>query len=146
MPDRSCPSPGSRARPGRTRKESFHKSFASAVPQDESDELFEKFTIPSPAKPLFQAGLANFTPKSEAAVDTKAARGPLLLIAGGKDRTVPQATVESANKIQLKNNKGVTEFKAFADRGHSLGADHGWHEIADTALEFLTRKGFGPAS
>jgi hypothetical protein len=38
--------------------------------------------ISAPARPLFRAGFANFAPRSEATVDTRRERGPLLLIAG----------------------------------------------------------------
>ena len=109
----------------------------------ESDEIFEAYTIPGPGRPLFQAGLANFTPKSVASVDTKRQRGPLLLIGGALDRTVPAATVRAAYKIQAKG-PGVTELKVFPDRAHSMASDHGWTEIAETALTFLAAKGLGP--
>ena len=127
-------------------QDSFASAFASAVPREESDRLFDAFVIPSPAKPLFQAGLANFVPGSEAAVDTRAERGPLLMIAAGEDRTVPQSTVKAAYEIQRKRNAGVTEFLAFPGRGHSYGADSGWREIADAALDFLTRNGIVAAA
>src|SRR4051794_29189867 len=107
--------------------DSYFKSFANAVPRAESDEIFEAYTIPGPGRPLFQAGLANFTPKSPASVDTKRERGPLLLIGGGLDRTVPAATVRAAYKIQAKG-PGITELKVFPGRGHSMPADHGWAE------------------
>ncbi|MGK8525245.1 alpha/beta hydrolase [Nocardia asteroides] len=116
--------------------DSYHRAFANAVPRAESDQLFEQFAIPAPARPLFQAGVANFVPRSEAAVRTRGERGPLLMIAGGLDRTVPEATVRSAYRIQRRNS-AVTELVAFADRGHSMPADHGWRAVADTALRFL---------
>lgn len=127
-------------------KESYHASFANAVPREESDEIFEKYTIPGPGLPLFQAGLANFVPHSEAAVDLRHERGPLLLIGGGKDRTVPASTVRAAYKLQSKKNSGITEFQVFPDRGHSYPADHGWRELADAALAFLDKHGIGPTS
>jgi len=70
-------------------------------------------------------------------------RGPLLLIAGGRDRTVPEATVRAAYRIQ-ERNAGVTELATFPDRGHSMGADSGWAEVAGTALDFLSRHGVAP--
>lgn len=121
--------------------ESFHRAFANAVPREESDRLFEQFVIPSPAKPLFQAGLANLVPRSEASVDTRAQRGPLLLVAGGEDRTVPESSVRAAYEIQKKHNTGVTELTTFPGRSHSYGADSGWRDVADAALEFLSRHG-----
>jgi non-heme chloroperoxidase len=125
--------------------DSFATAFANAVPRAESDQLLAAYGIPSPARPLFQAGLANLTPHSEASVDTERERGPLLLIAGGRDRTVPEATVRAAYEIQ-RRNPGVTELQTFPDRGHSMGADSGWAEIAGTALDFLSRNGVGTPS
>jgi pimeloyl-ACP methyl ester carboxylesterase len=125
--------------------DSFARAFANAVPRAESDQLLATYGIPSPARPLFQAGLANLTPRSEASVDTTRERGPLLLIAGGRDRTVPESTVQAAYRIQ-RRNAGVTELRTFPDRGHSMGADSGWAEIAGTALDFLSRNGVGTPS
>jgi non-heme chloroperoxidase len=137
--------PGLRSRTWSHSPDSFAKAFANAVPRAESDQLLATYGIPSPARPLFQAGLANLTPHSEASVDTERERGPLLLIAGGRDRTVPEATVRAAYQIQ-RRNPGVTELQTFPDRGHSMGADSGWAEIAGTALDFLSRNGVGTPS
>jgi non-heme chloroperoxidase len=137
------------SRPGLRKKtwshtpDSFARSFANGVPREESDRLFAAYGMPSPARPLFQAGLATFTAHSEAAVDTSHERGPLLLLAGGLDRTVPEASVRAAFKIQSRRNPGITELKVFPDRGHSMGADSGWKEIAETSLDFLSRYGVG---
>jgi alpha-beta hydrolase superfamily lysophospholipase len=122
--------------------DTFARAFANAVPRAESDQLLATHGIPSPARPLFQASAANFVPRSEAAVDTKRERGPLLLLAAGQDRTVPEATVRAAHRIQ-RRNAGVTELHTFPDRGHSMGADSGWAEVAHTALDFLARHGVG---
>jgi non-heme chloroperoxidase len=137
--------PGLRTKTWAHTPDSFARSFANAVPRAEADQLLATYGIPSPARPLFQAGLANLTPHSEASVDTRRERGPLLLIAGGLDRTVPEATTKAAYTIQQRN-PGVTELRTFPDRGHSMGADSGWPEIADTALDFLSRHGVGTPS
>jgi pimeloyl-ACP methyl ester carboxylesterase len=134
--------PGLRGKTWSHTPDSFARAFANAVPRAESDRLLAAYGIPSPARPLFQAGLANLAPHTEASVDTRAERGPLLLLAGGRDRTVPEATVKAAFRIQ-RRNPGVTELHTFPDRGHSMGADAGWAEVAATALEFLTRHGVG---
>jgi non-heme chloroperoxidase len=125
--------------------DSFARAFANAVPRAESDRLLAEHGIPSPVKPLFQAGLANVVPHSEAAGDTKATRGPLLMIAGGLDRTVPESSVRAAFRIQSRN-PGTTELLVLPDRGHSLGADRGWREVAESSLAFLARHGIGTSS
>jgi pimeloyl-ACP methyl ester carboxylesterase len=134
--------PGLRKKTWSHTPDTFARSFANAVPRAESDRLLAAHGIPSPARPLFQAGVANFSLRSEASVDTRRERGPLLLLAAGRDRTVPEASVQAAYRIQ-RRNPGVTELHTFPDRGHSMGADSGWAEVAHTALEFLARHGAG---
>jgi non-heme chloroperoxidase len=121
-------------------RDSFAKAFANGVPREEAEELYERYAIESSARPLFQAGTANLVPRSPVAVDIRAQRGPLLIIAAGQDRTVPEATAKAAYR-KLRRGPGVTEFTTFPDRGHSLGVDSGWREVADTALDFLDRHG-----
>jgi non-heme chloroperoxidase len=121
--------------------DSYAKNFANGVSREESDQLYDRFAIPAPCRPLFQAGLANVTPRSQAAVDTRAQRGPLLFIAGSVDRTVPASTVQAAYGIQRGHNSGVTEIVVLDKRGHSLPADSTWRSAADAALEFLRRNG-----
>jgi non-heme chloroperoxidase len=116
--------------------DSYHRAFANGVSRAESDQLFADYAIPAPGRPLFQAGLANVVPRSEAKVDTRSERGPLLMFAGGLDRTVPEATVRSAYRIQ-RRNPGVTELVVLPDRSHSMPADHGWRELGEKSLEFL---------
>ena len=92
---------------------------------------------------MFQAALANATPKKRAAtaVDTrKADRAPLLIVSGGKDRTIPDSVSRAAYKMYGKS-AAVTEFRQFPDRGHSLTVDSGWSEVAQAALDWLTKQG-----
>ena len=119
--------------------EQFRYGFANAVSEDEAKQLYDEFAVPAPGAPLFQAAIANFNPWTEAKVDTKNPdRGPLLLISGEKDHTVPWAITNASYKRQ-KHNQGVTEVVEIKDRGHALTVDSGWREVADTALEFIKR-------
>ena len=69
----------------------FRYSFGNTLTEEESDALFEKWTIPGPGRPLFEDATANFVKDSPAAVDSHhAIRGPLLLLSGTEDHTVPQ--------------------------------------------------------
>lgn len=118
-------------------REQFRYGFGNAIPHAESDELYERWTIPSPAKPLFEAAFANFSPNSPAKVDTKnPSRGPLLLTAGGKDHTVPVAITRSTLK-QYRDSPAVTDYEEFPDRGHTLALDSGWRNVADSVLSWL---------
>jgi pimeloyl-ACP methyl ester carboxylesterase len=115
----------------------FRFGFGNELTEDESDALFEEWAIPSPARPLFQAAVANFSVHSQAKVDTgNETRGPLLLISGKQDHTVPDVSTRSTLK-QYRDSTAVTELKQFEGRGHSLTIDHGWREVADATLEWL---------
>jgi non-heme chloroperoxidase len=119
--------------------EQFRYGFANAVSEDEARQLYDAFAVPAPGAPLVQAATANFNPWTEAKVDKKnPERGPLLIISGEKDHTVPWAIANASFKKQ-KKNKGVTEIVEISGRGHALTIDSGWREVADTALEFVRR-------
>ncbi|MBM9510309.1 alpha/beta hydrolase [Actinacidiphila acididurans] len=123
--------------------EQFRFAFGNALTEEESDALYERWTIPAPGKPLFEAAAANFNPHSPAKVDTaNVGRGPLLLMSGGKDHTVPE-TVTRATLKQYRHSEAVTDFMTFPDRGHSLTIDGGWREVADEALAWLRRQSLG---
>jgi non-heme chloroperoxidase len=119
--------------------EQFRYAFANAVSEDEAKELYETFAVPASGAPLFQAATANLNPWTEAKVDTKNAdRGPMLIISGEKDHTVPWAIANASYKKQ-ERNEGVTEIVEIPNRGHALTIDSGWREVADTALAFVQR-------
>src|SRR2546426_10029120 len=117
----------------------FRFAFANAVSDDEAKELYETFAVPASGAPLFQAATANLNPWTEAKVDSENPdRGPLLIISGEKDHTVPWAIANASYKKQ-KRNEGVTEIVEIPNRGHALTIDSGWREVADTALAFIQR-------
>ena len=106
--------------------EQFRFAFANAVSEDEAKELYKTFAVPASGAPLFQAAAANLNPWTEAKVDTKNPdRGPLLIISGEKDHTVPPA-IANASYNQQKHNKVVTEIFEMTGRGHALVIDNGW--------------------
>jgi pimeloyl-ACP methyl ester carboxylesterase len=117
----------------------FRYAFANAVSEDEAKDLYQKFAVPAPGAPLFQAAAANLNPWTEAKVDTKNPdRGPLLIISGEKDHVVPWAIANASFKRQ-KRNPGLTEIAEIPGRGHALTIDSGWLEVADKALAFVQR-------
>lgn len=119
--------------------EQFRYAFANAVSEEEARRLHDTYAVPAPGAPLFQAATANFNPWTEAKVDIdNPDRGPLLVVSGEKDHTVPHAISAAAYKRQL-HNPGLTEFTEIPDRGHSLTIDHGWRDVAETALAFVQR-------
>jgi pimeloyl-ACP methyl ester carboxylesterase len=117
----------------------FRYAFANAVSEDEAKQLYETFAVPASGLPLFQAAAANLNPWTEAKVDTgNPDRGPLLVISGEKDHTVPWAIANASFK-QQEHNAGVTEIAEMKGRGHALTIDSGWREVAETALAFVQR-------
>jgi len=119
--------------------EQFRYGFANAVSEAEAKELYDKYAVPGAGAPLFQAAAANINPWTEAKVDTEnPERGPLLIISGEKDHTVPRAIAHASFKRQ-ERNANVTEFLEIPDRGHALVIDHGCSEVADKAFEFIKR-------
>jgi pimeloyl-ACP methyl ester carboxylesterase len=119
--------------------EQFRYSFANAVDEDQARRLYDTFAVPAPGAPLWQAAAANFNPRTEDKVDTKnPERGPMLVVSGEQDHTVPHVLANAAYQHQLKN-PGVTEFAEIPGRGHSLTIDDGWREVAETALSFVRR-------
>jgi pimeloyl-ACP methyl ester carboxylesterase len=119
--------------------EQFRYAFANAVSEEEARELYDTYAVPAPGAPLFQAATANLNPWTEAKVNTRnPERGPLLIISGERDHTVPWAIANASFKRQ-KNNAGVTEIVEIPGRGHALTVDSGWREVADTALNFVKR-------
>jgi non-heme chloroperoxidase len=119
--------------------EQFRYGFANALDEDEAKSLYDEFAVPGSGEPIFQAAAANLNPWTEAKVDTKNPdRGPLLIISGERDHTVPWAVANASYKLE-KHNPGVTEIVEMKGRGHSLTIDNGWGEVADTALAFVQR-------
>jgi pimeloyl-ACP methyl ester carboxylesterase len=119
----------------------FRFGFTNAVPEQEAMDLYAKYAMPAPGRPLFQAATATFNPKSATKVNVaNASRGPLLLISGAEDNTVPPVLVKSTLKAYRKS-PAVTELKEFPSRGHSLTIDSGWRELAEYILTWLKAKG-----
>ncbi len=129
--------PGNKKRAVTLTRKQFRYGFGNELTETESGELFDRYAIPGPGRPLFEASAANFKKSSPAAVDTrKPDRGPLLITGGGKDHTVPEVVARAA--YQLYSGSGaVTDYHAFPGRGHSLVLDHGWREVADYTLAWL---------
>ncbi len=119
--------------------EQFRYSFGNAISETESDDLHERWAIPAPGRPLFEAAAANFSLHSPDKVQTRNEdRGPLLLVMGGQDHTVPEAITKSTLK-QYRHSDAVTDLEEFPDRGHSLTIDAGWAAVAEASLAWLTK-------
>ncbi|GAA4004387.1 alpha/beta fold hydrolase [Deinococcus rubellus] len=124
----------------------FKFSFGNALEQSESDALFERWTIPSPARPLFEVAVANFNPHAESKVNThNDGRGPLLLISGTADHTAPDVATRAAFRL-YRDSLAVTNLETFEGRGHALVIDHGWQDVAERVLSWLEEQHLRPSS
>jgi non-heme chloroperoxidase len=120
--------------------EQFKFGWANNLSDEEAQHLYDSFHVPASAVPLFQAAVANFNPfGGQTGVDTKSEnRGPVLIIAGANDNTVPLSITRASYKLESANTD-VTEIEEIPGRGHSLVIDNGWEQVADRALEFVKR-------
>jgi pimeloyl-ACP methyl ester carboxylesterase len=131
--------PANRGRAVTLSLDQFTYGWANALSEDEANQLHETFHVAAAGAPLFQAAFANLNPNTEAKVDSRNPdRGPLLIISGEKDHTVPWAIANASFKKQQRN-AGVTEIEEIPNRGHALTIDSGWRQVADTALAFVKR-------
>jgi pimeloyl-ACP methyl ester carboxylesterase len=131
--------PGNRNRAVTLSYDEFRYGWANALPETEAKQLYETYHVAAPGAPLFQAASANLNPWTEVKVDTQnPARGPLLIVSGQQDHTVPWAIANASYKRQ-RRNPGVTEIIEIPGRGHALTIDSGWREVAETALAFVRR-------
>jgi pimeloyl-ACP methyl ester carboxylesterase len=132
--------PRNRSRAVMLTEEQFRYAFTNAVSEAEAHELYATYPVPGSGVPLFQAAFANLNPRSETSVDSRTIdRGPMLIISGEKDHTVPWAIANASFKRQ-RRNAGVTEITEMPGRGHSLVIDSGWEQVAQIALEFVQKQ------
>ena len=91
--------PANNHRPVSLTAEQFRYAFGNAIPAEESDALYDRWTIPAPGKPLFEAARRELQPAlAREGRHRQRDRGPLLLITGGKDHTVPEAVTRATLK------------------------------------------------
>jgi non-heme chloroperoxidase len=131
--------PANRSRAVPLTFEQFRFAFANAVSEEEAHALYEEYAVPAAGAPLFQAASANLNPWTEVKVDSKnPERGPLLILSGEKDHTVPWAIANASYKKQRRNH-AITDIVEVPGRGHALTIDSGWREVADIVLAFVQR-------
>jgi alpha-beta hydrolase superfamily lysophospholipase len=137
--------PANRHRAQMLTDKQFHYAFTNNLSEDESRPVYERYCVPGPGRPLFQAGLANFNPKAATKVDLrKNDRAPLLLIGGGHDHTVPASTTRAVHKL-YRHSSAKTEYKEYPTRSHFTIGESGWEEVADHALSWATQNARTPA-
>jgi pimeloyl-ACP methyl ester carboxylesterase len=129
-------SPANRHKAQMLTPEQFHYGFTNTMTPEQSRPIYDRLAVPGPGRTLFQAGLANFNPNAVTKVNRhNSSRAPLLMLAGGKDHTVPASTVRAAYKLQKKSG-AVTEIEEYPERPHFTVGQDGWEAVADHALDW----------
>ncbi len=117
----------------------FRLGYGNAISLAEAKELYDRYHLGAAGIPIGAAALAGLSSRRKLKPDrANPARGPLLIIAGGRDHQVPWATASAIFRKQ-SGNAGVTEIAEIAGRGHTLTIDSGWHEVAQLCLNFIGR-------
>jgi pimeloyl-ACP methyl ester carboxylesterase len=119
--------------------EQFHWCFTNALTREESDAVYDRYSIPGSARCFYQAGYANFNPRAATRVDYRNPnRAPLLLVTGAEDRICPPS-VNRANAKKQRQAPAITESREYEGRCHYPGQD-GWEEVADFVLEWTLQE------
>jgi pimeloyl-ACP methyl ester carboxylesterase len=131
--------PVNRSRTVALSAEQFHYAFANTLTAQESEEIYQRYHVPAPGRPLFQAATANLRRHPATRVDVRNdTRAPLLLIAGGADHTVP-VTLVRATYQRYRKSRAVTDYQEFARMPHfALGAPQ-WERVADHVVRWAER-------
>jgi non-heme chloroperoxidase len=121
-------------------EDEFHYGFTNTRTPEESKALYDKWVMPSPGRPLFQAAAANFAPHAATTVDLhNSHRGPLLVTLGGKDHTVPPSISRYTYKLHHNKSHAVTDLQEFPSSDHSLVVNSDWRQVADAVLAWLAK-------
>jgi pimeloyl-ACP methyl ester carboxylesterase len=126
--------PANRHRAVTLTPEEFHYAFTNTMTDEESRTAYERYAVPGPGRPLFEAAFANFNPHAASKIDFKNdERAPLLVIAGRVDHVSPPSINRTIAKLQHRS-KSITAYKEFPGRSHFILGQPGWEEVADFAL------------
>ncbi|MER6464340.1 alpha/beta fold hydrolase [Streptomyces sp. NPDC001228] len=71
--------------------EQFHYAFTNTLDEKASLAAYSRYAVPTPARILFQGGLASVTPHAATTFDfADGDRAPLLFVSGGSDHILPR--------------------------------------------------------
>ena len=111
----------------------FKDSFGNGLPPCRAHVLYERHIVPE-SRRVGRAVLSE-----SGAVDFGARRGPLLMIAGGRDHVVPE-TVNRKNFECYERSQSVTDFELYEGRAHLTILEPGWKAVAARCLLWLGRR------
>jgi alpha-beta hydrolase superfamily lysophospholipase len=128
--------PANRKRTVMLTRDQFRYAFTNTMTDEQTAAAYERYHVPGPGRPLFQAAFANLNPNAPNKVDFhKDDRAPLLIVGNGKDHTVPASVSKEAAK-RLSKSKAVVDYREYEDRPHFTAGAPGWEEVADDALDW----------
>jgi pimeloyl-ACP methyl ester carboxylesterase len=115
----------------------FHYAFTNTLTEEESQAAYDRYAAPTPARILFQGGLANVTHHAATTFDfANDDRAPLLFVSGGSDHILPPAVQRENYERNVKHSTALTAHTVFAGRDHFTCGEPGWEAVADFALNW----------
>jgi pimeloyl-ACP methyl ester carboxylesterase len=113
----------------------FAARFAQTIRPGESDELYDRYVVPTPGKVywdgvLTSVGKINWTNPN---------RAPLLLI-GGEIDLIADASMTRGIYEHQRRAASETALKIYPGRSHWTCMDPGWEQVADFALDWALQK------
>lgn len=109
----------------------FQYGFTNNMELDDQQQAYATYIVPESRR----VGRATTTTASR--IDSTVARGPLLLISGGEDRTIT-ASLNHLNFERYKNSPAITDYKQFPERNHWTIQQDGWEHVADYSLKWIS--------
>ncbi|MFQ3555349.1 alpha/beta fold hydrolase [Streptomyces gramineus] len=117
--------------------EQFHYAFTNTLDEKASLAAYTRYAVPTPARILFQGGLAAVTPHAATTFDfADGDRAPLLFVSGGSDHILPPAVQRQNYEKNAKHSAAVTAHTVFDGRDHFTCGEPGWEAVADFALDW----------
>jgi len=112
--------------------ETFHKTFANTMPRAASDAAFERYAMDE-SRNVLRDVLGG-----EGSVDPEAQRAPLLFVAAERDAVIPPWLCRKNADLYGEAGR-VADYREFAGRGHFIGGEPGWEEVAAFVLAWIER-------
>lgn len=107
--------------------------------EEDAKNAYNRYTIPDTARVLFEKVFDDYKSSASDIVNFKNDnRGPLLLITGSEDHTVP-AKLSRSNYDQYRYSKAVTDYKEFENRSHLIIVQEEWQEVSDYINNWLNQ-------
>jgi pimeloyl-ACP methyl ester carboxylesterase len=108
----------------------FQYGFVNGMDLAEQEQAYADNIVPESRR------VGRATTTRAAALNTELARGPLLLISGGRDRTITPS-LNYANFSAYHDTPAITDYKQFPERNHWTIKQEGWENVADFIIQWV---------